>query len=220
MSLKSWLERAVLPDGDVNYPGLSWAKDPNTGIWRSADNEIALVTGGTAHWIVGNTGNLRPNGDNTKDIGSVANSVKDLYVDGRILGNSTFQTYTPALTATVNPTPGTGATFAGWYMTIGKLVTGWARINYGTTGFVAGSGSYVVSLPVQCDATATANLQAFGTWTYQKNSTGANYGGVVRRNTNTTVQMTISSSGSLNATSPAVMDQSDVLTIQFTYIGI
>lgn len=59
------------------------------------------------------------------------------------------QSYTPALTAvTTNPTLGSGSVQSGWYIQIGKLVVGQARIVFGTSGVVAGSGNYRISLPV------------------------------------------------------------------------
>lgn len=69
----------------------------------------------------------------------------------------TSSTYTPALTAvTTNPTLGSGSSVAGDYVQIGKLVIAWVRIQFGTSGTNAGSGTYRVSTPVVM-STAQAN---------------------------------------------------------------
>lgn len=57
--------------------------------------------------------------------------------------------YTPTLTAsTTNPTLGTGSTASGFYIAAGKLIIGKAKIVFGSSGAVAGSGQYRLSLPV------------------------------------------------------------------------
>lgn len=70
----------------------------------------------------------------------------------------TWTSWTPALTAaTTNPTLGTGSSVDGRYFQIGKLVIASFTIQFGTSGFSAGSGEYRVSLPVAAD---TTNLTA------------------------------------------------------------
>jgi len=78
--------------------------------------------------------------------------------DGSVLVNGTAiggggvgapTDYTPVLTAaTTNPTLGTGGGMAGRYIQVGKLVTYWFNITFGTSGAAAGSGAYTISLPV------------------------------------------------------------------------
>lgn len=63
-----------------------------------------------------------------------------------------WTSYTPALTAsTTNPTLGTGATAAGYYTQVGKLVVGKFAFVMGST-FSGGSGTYRVSRPVTGNA--------------------------------------------------------------------
>lgn len=60
-----------------------------------------------------------------------------------------WTTYTPALTATTtNPTLGTGSSAEGRYVSAGKLIIVHYRIAFGTSGTAAGSGTYLISLPV------------------------------------------------------------------------
>lgn len=60
-----------------------------------------------------------------------------------------WTSWTPALTAsTTNPTLGTGGSTSGKYVKIGRTVMGWGYIKFGTSGQAAGSGTYLVSLPV------------------------------------------------------------------------
>lgn len=57
--------------------------------------------------------------------------------------------YTPALTASVtNPTLGSGSSAVGRYTQIGNLVVVHIDISFGTSGVGAGSGYYIVSVPV------------------------------------------------------------------------
>jgi hypothetical protein len=67
----------------------------------------------------------------------------------------TNTTYTPDLTAvTTNPTLGTGWGRTGSYTQVGRMVTGWGRITFGTSGTNAGSGVYIVQLPVAMETDA------------------------------------------------------------------
>jgi len=66
------------------------------------------------------------------------------------LAFSAWADYTPTLTVDsgTNPTLGTGSTQAGSYMQIGKLVIARIIILFGSSGTNAGSGNYLVSMPV------------------------------------------------------------------------
>lgn len=60
-----------------------------------------------------------------------------------------WTTYTPVLTAsTTNPTLGSGSTATGRTMAIGKMITAHYRIVFGSSGMAAGTGTYLISLPV------------------------------------------------------------------------
>lgn len=61
-----------------------------------------------------------------------------------------YASYTPTITAsTTAPTMGTGATATGRYKRLGHRVVGDAVIVFGSSGVVAGSGYYGLSLPVE-----------------------------------------------------------------------
>ena len=60
-----------------------------------------------------------------------------------------WTSYVPVLTAsTTNPTMGTASSTTGsFYTKIGPTVAGKMWLTFGTSGFVAGSGTYTISLP-------------------------------------------------------------------------
>lgn len=67
--------------------------------------------------------------------------------------------YTPVLTAvTTSPTLGSGGTATGRYYQVGKTVHGWAKIKFGSSGTAAGSGQYLITLPVAPFLGAVVNL--------------------------------------------------------------
>lgn len=158
MSLKSIIQRWLLPDGTQGLPGLSWRLDPDTGLFRSASNEMSFSTGGTSRWVLSATGTWRPNAGNTYDVGSAINTVKDIYYAGVINGGS-LTSWTPALTASVtNPTIGTGGTSVGSWMRVGKLVLASFAYTFGTTGQNPGSGIYALSLPIAAAGQLTSSV--------------------------------------------------------------
>ena len=60
-----------------------------------------------------------------------------------------WTSYTPTLTAmTTNPTLGSGSSATGYYKRLGHRVTGYANIAFGSSGAAAGSGAYLILLPV------------------------------------------------------------------------
>ena len=105
-----------------------------------------------------------PAEDNTHDLGTAALSFKDGYfhtikdeagVERFDLSTCKGTAYTPALTATTtNPNLGATGTAEGYYYRIGNLINGWVKIEFGGAGAAAGSGVYIISLPV----TASANI--------------------------------------------------------------
>jgi hypothetical protein len=62
---------------------------------------------------------------------------------------SGFSTYTPSLTAATPPTLGLGSAVEGFYLHVGNLVTGNARIGFGSSGTNEGVGTYGFTLPVE-----------------------------------------------------------------------
>lgn len=72
-------------------------------------------------------------------------------VTGALLQNpGSWTSYTPVLTAsTTNPSIGDG-TVIGKYCQLGKIVFAHIRIFFGSSGVSAGTGTYYISLPVNC----------------------------------------------------------------------
>lgn len=74
-------------------------------------------------------------------------------IDTYITSMGVFTSYTPDLSAvTTPPTMGTGSSVSGKYARIGDLVYGSAIFNFGSTGVSAGSGNYLLKLPVTAAA--------------------------------------------------------------------
>jgi hypothetical protein len=102
--------------------------------------------------------------------------------------NGPWSPYTPALTAsTTNPTLGSGATTSGRYKVIASgLVIFNARIVFGSSGALAGTGTYSVSLPVAANTsvvTPNSNVALFD------NSSSTRNIGVLIIATSTTAQI-------------------------------
>jgi hypothetical protein len=81
-----------------------------------------------------------------------------------VLGQMVTSSYTPTLTAaTTNPTAGTSAVTSARYTLFGgKWCTVRGTIRFGTSGVSAGSGQYLISLPVATATTLGAGVDAVG----------------------------------------------------------
>lgn len=129
-------------------------------------------------------------------------------------------TDTPVLGAsTTAPTLGTGSSVAGTHAQVGQWVSGTGVINFGTSGVVAGSGSYTISLPVAAVASEVANGGIVGFGTFFDSSAGRFYGYHMRLVTSTTARLVELSAGTFftNA-SPVAPAVSDVYNYTFGYI--
>lgn len=151
--MKVYGDETYIGDGTAALPGYSFLLDPNTGIYRPAADELAFATNGVRRWSVDAQGNLIPDGTSNYDIGSVGDTVKDIYMDGEMVGSAVqAQSWAPALTAlTTNPTLGVGGSTNGRYWHFGEIALFWGLIKFGTSGTNAGSGQYRVSLPFIAD---------------------------------------------------------------------
>jgi len=86
-----------------------------------------------------------------------------------------WETWTPALTATsVNPSLGTGSTATGKYCRINKLIVATFLLRFGT-GPSAGTGNYLVSLPVTAAGTQSYYQNELGQILIRDDSTQAQY---------------------------------------------
>ena len=136
--------------GTVSLPSLTFDADPNTGLYNSATDTLAVATGGVQRAVFDNSGYLRLasggiqfNGD-TLDV----NALND-YEEG---------TWTPVLAAT-------GATFSyntrsGVYVKVGKFVSANFFVQLNTTGNTMTANQVTISLPFT--VAADANFNAVG----------------------------------------------------------
>jgi hypothetical protein len=68
-------------------------------------------------------------------------------IESQLVG--AYTSYTPTLTAsTTSPTMGSGSSAAGYYKRVGRMVTGYCQLVFGTSGVAAGTGYYGLLLPV------------------------------------------------------------------------
>jgi hypothetical protein len=137
-------------------------------------------------------------------------------------------TYVPVLTATTtNPTLGSGSTQSGWWQRVNNLITGGAFVRFGTSGVVAGSGNYQISLPFPADTAFMIAAGGLGTSSMLGD-------GLVRDNsavstgsrqfstyleTTTTMLLALANGTNQVITDavPFVFAASDALTVNFTY---
>lgn len=92
----AWVRSLVrIPDGSASTPSLSFAGDPNTGLfWVSADI-LGFATGGASLWQMNSAGHLFPTTDNTPDIGSATNRPRQVFAGTNIqLGHASDTTIT------------------------------------------------------------------------------------------------------------------------------
>jgi len=93
----------------------------------------------------------------------------------------TAQTYTPALTASSDPSLGSGGNFTQWgrYMQLGNLVWTAFYLRFGSTSPSAGSGTYAVSLPVTAANPGGIPMQGVA-WLYDNNASTTNVAAITR----------------------------------------
>jgi hypothetical protein len=138
-------------------------------------------------------------------------------LDSDNFGQNAWTTYVPTLTAvTTNPTLGSGSTADGtWTRQADRAIHGEARIAFGTSGTNAGSGEYLVSLPV---ARATTGVYGAG-WIYD-NSTGAfAVCTLIHYASDTSKARIVAAGGNPTVThaAPWAWAASDQINVRFTY---
>ena len=131
-----------------------------------------------------------------------------------ILGGA-WTAWTPALTAvTTNPTLGTGSSAAGRYSQFGKLVIAQAKIIFGTSGVVAGSGVYFVSLPV----TPLGSSQVCGSFMLFDSDAGAFRAGTIYGSgTIAKAELILGAGPEVGDAAPWVWAASDQIVLSFAY---
>lgn len=83
-----------------------------------------------------------PHDDHHRALGTAVEAIETQLVGA-------YTSYTPTLTGlSSNPTLGSGSSATGYYRRLGHRVTGYVNITFGSSGAAAGSGAYLILLPV------------------------------------------------------------------------
>lgn len=135
------------------------------------------------------------------------------------LGQTVTGTYTPTLSASTNPGLGTGGTAEGRYtLSGGKWCVVRTTHQWGTSG-TAGSGQYLIALPVQTSASITNGVSNVGV-ALLRDATGPTLQAAVcyAVASSTTMALFGSNSGIVNNTTPWTWGGSgDYITCTLTY---
>lgn len=128
-----------------------------------------------------------------------------------------WSTYTPALTATTtNPTLGTGSVQYGHYEQIGKTVRFQAVIKFGTSGAAAGSGTYIISLPVAAIAGAVTAFANVGNGHLRDDSASTYRVAMLQLSTSTTAAI-LCDTGAVTNGVPWAWAASDFISVSGVY---
>lgn len=128
--------------------------------------------------------------------------------------------YTPTLTATVtNPTLGTGSVVSGRYKLIGDICFAFVSIRFGTSGVAAGTGSYLISLPVDRRTSTSFENHIVGVGYVYDNSPGTIYNTLLSRyGGDTQAQMQLNSTGAIvTHSAPFAWSTQDIIIAQMMY---
>jgi len=135
------------------------------------------------------------------------------YADGKLATPGAWTGWTPVLTASVsNPDLGAGSVVSGRYCQMGKVVTGYGKIKFGTSPN-AGSGYYKISIPVTA---YEANAQQIGSG-LEYDSSAAAFKATVLTIFDTTHSTMHGDGSSPGAADPWVWAASDEIRIEFKY---
>ena len=74
-------------DGNATTPAFRFYDDPDTGIFRSANNKIAFSTGGTERMGINGSGHFLPFASNTYDLGSSSLVWRNIYTSDFHMSN-------------------------------------------------------------------------------------------------------------------------------------
>jgi hypothetical protein len=130
---------------------------------------------------------------------------------------SAWTEYTPALTAsTTSPTLGSGSAVRGqWTRQADRTIHADVRIDFGTSGVAAGSGTYRVSLPVDA---AYLSAAAIGSgWVFDSSVTTYKPVTVVYAGSSLANLVSDSSTGLVTNAIPWIWAASDVIALNLTY---
>jgi hypothetical protein len=133
------------------------------------------------------------------------------------IGYGALTAYTPSLIgSTTSPTLGTGSVRNGSYFQLGKLVIANAHIKFGSSGTAAGSGFYMISLPVAPKSIGSGLRQVGSLWAYDDSGNDYEDGAVIVDGSNTRVQMMVAGTWASNSV-PWTWAANDLIGMQITY---
>lgn len=129
----------------------------------------------------------------------------------------TYASFSPTLTATTtSPTLGTGGSVTGRYFQSGKHVVGDVVVQFGTSGAAAGTGTYLVSLPVA--ASTALGFAVMGSAYAYRNSGGTLRTAVAMRNSSTAAQFALDNgAGTMSSAAPWAWANNDLIVVHFAY---
>lgn len=171
-----WAE-SCHPYGSVSVPSVG------SGVWvafegDSLNRPVWMGSFGTNNGIAGSIGTLTlPAGPDTL-VGRVSTDtltnktltspvITTPTINGALTGDATsgltgWQSYTPSFTGT-GLNLGTSPSYSGAWVQLGKIVHWRAKVVFGSSGFVAGSSAYQLSLPTAANA-AYIQYTPVGNW--------------------------------------------------------
>lgn len=140
------------------------------------------------------------------------------FVAGGLDGlQAAWDSWTPALTGTTNPTLGTGGSAVGTFSRMGKTIFGQGDVAFGTSGISVGTGGYAMSIPVACTATAVTLASKVGEGLFS-DASGRSYHFDMIALSTTTCRLVEAFNGTfLSASSPVVPAINDHYTFTFFY---
>lgn len=135
-----------------------------------------------------------------------------------MVASEAWADYVPALSAAVTPpTLGSGSVQQGRWTKIGRQVTGWAFIAFGTSGAAAGSGEYRISLPVPPRLTAVNNVVIGEGYLYDQSANQLEQVIFAARSTDGLAIMFKNGTFGITEASPWAWTNLDQLTVRFSY---
>lgn len=158
-----------MADGLASAPGLPFASDADTGLYRVGSDQIGLSTGGAERLRVAAT---------------AIRAFEPIWVEDGLtfdLGSNTMRNYaegtwTPTVGTPYGFTVGPSPSYSGWYLRVGDLVHVRVELDFDVNEAVAVNDRAIMgNLPFSVAAAGWTSIGAAGTcWVYSSLSSGVN----------------------------------------------